>query len=204
MDRLQDETVSELIDRARAGDREALSRLLSAYVGYLRQAAQHAEDQHRPQPLADGSDVVQDTLLEAFRDFGQFAGHNGAELKAWLRHVLLHNLLDEAKQRCAAKRSSQRQLYLEEIGWPNVPLEQLCTTEDSTPSAIVRQHETEAVLLRAIDRLPPDYRFVLSLRHFGGMSVPQISDLMGRSEAAVRSLWTRALQRLASALPKQP
>ena len=201
MDRPRDEAVSEVIAKARAGDREALGRLLVAYTSYLRQTAQHRLHPHKPDE-PDSSDVVQDTLLEAFRDFGQFAGQGETDLKAWLRHVLVHNLMDDVKHRCAAKRSLHRQRYLEEIGWPNLPRDQLSTTEDSTPSAIARHHETEAALVSAIDRLPPNYRFVVALRQFGAMSFPQISTLMGRSEASVRKLWLRSLQRLADALQR--
>jgi len=55
-----------------------------------------------------------------------------------------------------------------------------------------------------LQRLPPDYRRVLQLRYWGGMSFIAMAPELGRSPEAVRKLWYRALERLQSELAKTP
>ena len=50
--------------------------------------------------------------------------------------------------------------------------------------------------LRALARLPEDYRRVIALRYEQGQSFADIGQAMGRSSEAVRKLWFRAIERL--------
>src|SRR4051794_10994037 len=52
----------------------------------------------------DPSDIVQQTLLEALRDWPKFRGRSEAELAAWLRQVLTHVLLHEVRRFGGAQR----------------------------------------------------------------------------------------------------
>src|SRR5262245_39307199 len=73
-----------LIARARAGDSEALGRLLESYRNYLRMLSRSLIGQTLRLRL-DSSDLIQETFLEAHRDFPKFAGTGEPELAAWLR-----------------------------------------------------------------------------------------------------------------------
>jgi RNA polymerase sigma-70 factor (ECF subfamily) len=69
----RDGEVADLLTRARNGDSAALDRLFEMcrnYVGLVARA--HVES--RLQAKVDASDLVQQTLLEAYRDFGRFHG----------------------------------------------------------------------------------------------------------------------------------
>src|SRR6266851_3843196 len=59
------------------------------------------------------SDVVQQTLLEAFRQRGQFRGRGDAELAAWLRQMLVHNVADAWRALGRAKRDMALERSLE-------------------------------------------------------------------------------------------
>src|SRR5215472_18934808 len=101
---------------ARAGSREALGQALEAFRGYLLLLAQEDLD---PELRAKGgaSDLVQDTFLEAQRDFGQFHGASVDELRAWLRRLLLNNMANFTRQyRERAKREVRREVPLEAGG----------------------------------------------------------------------------------------
>ena len=76
-----------LIDRAKAGENEALGELLAAYRRYLRLLAGMQIDR-RLQGKADASDLVQETCLEAHRHFEMFRGQSEGEFAAWLRTIL--------------------------------------------------------------------------------------------------------------------
>src|SRR5271166_2506287 len=99
-----DPTASQLA-AARSGSRQALGALLEACRGYLLLVARQELD---PPLLAKGgaSDLVQQTFLEAHRDFARFHGKSEEELLAWLRQLLLHNLADFTRRyREVAKRA---------------------------------------------------------------------------------------------------
>jgi len=76
---------------ARAGSPEALGAALEAHRRYLLLVA---EKELAPELRAKGgaSDLVQETFIEAQRDFGHFRGNSANEFRGWLRRILLHNL----------------------------------------------------------------------------------------------------------------
>src|ERR1700752_4820512 len=76
---------------APAGSNEALGRALGACRNSLLLVAQHHLGAD-VQAKGGASDLVQETFLEAQRDFGQFRGTSEEELLAWLRQMLLHNV----------------------------------------------------------------------------------------------------------------
>jgi hypothetical protein len=81
-----------LIDRARRDEPGALDRLLDSYRNYLRLLARTGLDASL-QGKADPSDLVQDALLRASQNFGQFRGASDAELAGW---SLLERLQSDA------------------------------------------------------------------------------------------------------------
>ena len=59
----------------------------------------------------DASDLVQETMLEAFRDFERFGGQNEQEWLAWLKRILAHNAADFVRRyRGTAKRQARREV----------------------------------------------------------------------------------------------
>src|SRR5262249_62211948 len=91
---------------ARAGSQEALGRLLEACHGYLLMVAR----QELPADLqakGGASDLLQETLMDACRDFAQFRGDTEAELLGWLRQILRNNLAHfNRRYRDTAKRQT--------------------------------------------------------------------------------------------------
>jgi RNA polymerase sigma-70 factor (ECF subfamily) len=66
----------------------------------------------------------------------------------------------------------------------------------STPSQHVSRREQAVLLADALDRLPPDYREVIILRHLETLPFGDVAARMGRSEDSVQKLWVRALASL--------
>ena len=60
----------------------------------------------------DASDIVQQTLMDAFAKREQFRGSSEAELTAWLREILKHNLLDVLRREQCEKRDIRREQLL--------------------------------------------------------------------------------------------
>ena len=181
-----------LLARARDGDEQARGQLLEEYREYLRLLARArvGRDLHT---RLDPSDLVQDALLEAHRDFRQFLGQTEVELTAWLRRILVRNLADQLKHHQSQKRDLGREQPLE------VLVEQAheaLAAPLSTPSAQAARREQAVVLANALARLPDDYREIITRRHIEGQSFEEIALAMGRSSGAARMLWMRALERL--------
>jgi len=181
-----------LLTQARAGNQDALGRVLEGYRDYLRLLARARVGQDLRVRL-DPSDLVQETLLEAQRDFRQFVGGSEAELAVWLRRILARNLADQLKYHQSQKRDIGREQPLDVL---IEQAHQALASPLSTPSKAASHREQAVVMANALARLPEDYREVVTLRHVEGRSFDEIGEHMNRSSGAVRMLWMRALERL--------
>jgi RNA polymerase sigma-70 factor (ECF subfamily) len=185
-----------LLARARDGDVTALGQLLELYRNYLRILARTQADGALRARL-DPSDLVQETLLEAYRDFPRFAGGTEKELMAWLRRILVRNLADQIKRHKTQGRDSKRQESLEGLlERSSAEAQEALARDISTPSVRALRREQAVLLADALAQLPPDYREVILLRNLQKLPFDAIAGRMNRSSGAVRMLWARALERL--------
>lgn len=180
---------------AQAGSKEALGQMLDACRGYLLLIAGQELD---PGLRAKGgaSDLVQETLLDAFRDFSHFHGGTEQELLAWLRRLLLNNLSNFSRRyRDTAKRQTAAEVPLQG-GDSSSNWAETLVGGDSTPSAHAMADEQVQALQKALERLPDEYRQVILLRYREELPFEEIGRLMGRSSNAAEKLWLRAIERL--------
>jgi RNA polymerase sigma-70 factor (ECF subfamily) len=199
-------TPEQLLARARRERGEHLGTLLDLYRNYLHLLARTQIDLHL-QGRIDPSDLVQETMLEAYRDFGQFRGGTEAELLAWLRRILVHNLARVVEKHVKArKRDARREVPLHrlvaEMEQSSERVDAALVSQTSSPSAQARR-EQAAVLADQLARLKPAYRDVIVLRNLEGLAFEEVARRMGRTAGAVRMLWLRALDRLKQLLAEQ-
>lgn len=189
--------ICELLDRARRGAPDAIGRIFEAARSHLIDLADRelpADVRGRVGP----SDVVQETAVDMHRDFGQFTGRTVEECYAWLREILRHNLVDVIRRhRDAQKREAAREVNLKAARGPG---DRSLVVRNRLPEGSAIRREEAAALKETMARLPEDYRRVLELRYWGGLSFVAIAPELGRSPEAVRKLWYRALERLQSEL----
>jgi RNA polymerase sigma-70 factor (ECF subfamily) len=184
-----------LMAAARAGSREALGRALEACRRYLLRVA---EGELGPDLKSKGgaSDLVQETFLEAQRDFARFDGSSDEELRAWLRQVLLNNVgAFTRRYRHTGKREVAREVGLGADG-SSFGVEQALAGSSLSPSGAAIQHEQALALRRAVDRLPEECRRVVILRFEDGLSFEELGQITDRSADAARKVWSRAMERL--------
>jgi RNA polymerase sigma-70 factor (ECF subfamily) len=149
----------------------------------------------RLQAKGGASDVVQETFLEAQRDFSEFAGDSEQELLAWLRHRLRFRLAKFGRSfRQTVKRAVGREVSLDG-GALSISQVQL-VADQSSPSARAMIDVRDRLLERAMERLPDDHRRVIHLRYREGLSFEQIGEDMGRTPNSARKLWARAIEQL--------
>jgi RNA polymerase sigma-70 factor (ECF subfamily) len=187
---------------ARAGSREALGQALEACRHYLLAVAGEELDPHL-QSKGGASDLVQQTFLEAQKDFGQFHGGTEEELLAWLRRLLQNNIADFTRRyRDTGKRQAGREVALQ-AETPSGAGPRLAT-DTPTPSQHLMAQERSEQLRCALERLPEEYRRVITLRYQEERSFEDIGRLMERTPNGARKLWLRAVERLQQELEAPP
>jgi RNA polymerase sigma-70 factor, ECF subfamily len=194
----------ELLQAARAGDRQALGGLLELYRNYLRLLAR-LQVGRRLRGKADPSDLVQEAFLAAQRTFAQFRGQSEGELVDWLRQILASKLADLARRYLGTARRDvrlERQLA-DDLDHSSRILGAAALAPGSTPSRLVARREQAVLLADAIKCLPADYAEVIILRHLEGLPLAEVASRMGRSVDSVKKLWVRGIARLRGSLAGQ-
>lgn len=182
----------QLIEDARCGCDLALGAIITHLRGYLLSVAN--------QNIATGlqakfgaSDVVQQSFIEAGEAFESFQGKTEAEVRRWLKQIVMHNLID-ASRRYTATQSRNAEREIPAASFSN--WDELNCGRTGTASWLVSRQETDLELMEAVQSLPPRQREVVEKRHRWGQSYQQIAMDLEISEPAARNLWCRALQNL--------
>ncbi|MFO0974077.1 MAG: RNA polymerase sigma factor [Phycisphaerae bacterium] len=187
------------MDRAVAGDEEALSQLLGQHGPAVR-AQVSASMGAKWQSVLDADDVMQVTYLEAFLRIDRFQSRGEDAFPAWLAQIARNNLRDaldelsrlkrpQPENRIIASGEDSAVALLDKIG---------CTT--TTPSRHTGKREVQQAVEDAVDRLPEDYAAVIRMYDLQGQNAADVARAMGRTEGAVFMLRARAHDRLRESL----
>lgn len=186
--------ITPLLAQAREGSAAALGTLLEAVRAHLLLHAEHELPAVLRAKIGP-SDIVQETAIDAHRDFLSFRGTTPEELYAWLRSILHNNVRDavrrfEMSQKRAVKREESIDVVVDRKGVS------VFRSRGSPPEHSAIRREDAARVSQVLGRLPADYQMTLRLRYWEGLTFPQIAEQLGRSDEAVRKLWYRALAAL--------
>ena len=136
---------------------------------------------------AEADDLVQETLLRAFRFYHTFTPGTGA--KAWLFTILRNTFYT----RC--ERASRRTEVENEA---KCDIHTLAVVD--TPDALVATHETRQRVREAVSQLPEAYREAVRLADLEGYSYREVATALGCAEGTVMSRLSRGRKRLADLL----
>jgi len=193
--------IRDLLAAARRGEPDAIGQIFEAARSRLLQIAARELPADVRVKIAP-SDIVQETAVDAQRDFTQFNGTSPEALFAWLRGILRNNVVDAVRRyRDALKRNATLEISLATVSAQQAG-EILPTLSHPADGSAIRREEA-AMLNAVMARLPADYRRVLELRYWQGMSFVDMAPHLGRSPEAARKLWYRALECLQSELAGQ-
>ena len=138
---------------------------------------------------ADAEDLVQDTLLRAYRAIDSF---DGAHPRAWLLTIM---------RRAEINRNRRRRPDL--LDDPDAQTEALSDDGAGSPEALVVGATFDAVVGEALDALPDKFREVVELVDINGLSYAEAAELIGVPVGTVMSRLhrsrTRIRKRLAAA-----
>lgn len=196
-----DDRAPDLLSRARAGDRDALSALLAAHAPALRRKVRIPAAYRR---ALDPDDVLQVTYVEAFLRIGECRAGDERAFLAWLGAIVGHNLTDAIRELGRRKRPDPRRALATDErpdGGPDRRLEALLEWS-RTPSRDAAQREAVAELERALSALPEDYETVVRLFDIEGRSAGEVARRMGRSKGAIHMIRLRARDRLRAVLAR--
>ena len=189
-------TPGELLDQALRGDADALGRLLEAQRAVLHRLAER-QLEGRIAVRVDASDILQQTFLEAYRGFPQFAGRDMRELAAWLRSILDHKIAGAIRDHALLqKRDVGRERSMDDSHGGGAPLKQGLDANLTTPSQKAIRGEQADRLEQALAALPDDQREAVRLRHLEGLALADIASRLGRSPAATAGLIKRGMKAL--------
>jgi len=135
----------------------------------------------------ESEDVLQSVALEAFKALPRFRPHGPGSLRHYLHKMVVNKIRDRADYFSAQKRAGTVPLSDEE-------LERLPGHGGQVPEYYdgARFEELE----RNLERLPPEMERVLILRRVDGLSSKETARVLGKSDDAVRKLYSRAIARL--------
>ncbi len=193
--------IDELLSHAKDGDTGAIGTLLEVHRGYLTLLAQVRFDDRLKSRLSP-SDIVQETMMDAYRDFERFRGTSDSEFRGWIRQILIHNLASVVEKHVlAAKRDVRRQVSLRQrldnsVNQSASGLEAFLADPEASVVGNICHQEQLTQLADALTELPEDYREVIVQRHLEGKSFNEVAESMGRTSSATRMLWLRAVSKL--------
>jgi RNA polymerase sigma-70 factor (TIGR02960 family) len=197
---------TDALERARAGDDQAFGEVTAPYLVELRLHCYRILGS-----VQDAEDVLQETLLAAWRGIGQYEGR--AAVRTWLYRIATNRCLNALRDSSRRPRPEPPEPPFEpprptrrgEPVWlqpyPDALLDGLPDAAVG-PDAVYEAKETIALaFVVAVQHLPPRQRAVLLLRDALGFRSPEVADLLDTSEASVNSALQRARATMTALLP---
>jgi RNA polymerase sigma-70 factor (ECF subfamily) len=177
------ESTSSLIDRTKSGDRKAVDILFERYLPRLRRWASGRLPRWA-RDMTDTHDLVQETLLQTFRNIEGFERRGELALQAYLRQAVSNRVRDELRRH--ARRPGMETLASGHADEGVSPLDAAIGSEAA------ERYEA------ALERLKPEERELIVARVEMGYTYQELADAVGKpTPEAARKASERALVRLA-------
>jgi RNA polymerase sigma-70 factor (ECF subfamily) len=182
---------ASLIRAAQQGDQNAFEQLVRAHdEGVLRLAFSLLRS------AEDARDVYQEAFLRVYRNLHRFRFDSSFE--TWLYRIVTNLCLDQLRKRKVRREESP--IVETGNGSRNV-LEELCERRPETdPQRRLLSREIHQRLGAALEDLTDRERLVFELRHYHGMRLRAIGEVLGTTEEAAKNCLFRATQKLRAAL----
>jgi len=190
----------QLVALAKEGDETALNQLCKVYGERVRWIVRLRMGEELRSKL-ESMDLVQDVLLSALKDLRDFRYQDEGDFLRWLSRIAENRLRDNIDKLHADKRDIRREVRLDNYGLrtDGRSFGGSGPVDATTPSVIMSRKEELDELARAIEELKPEYKEVIVLTKIEGLSYKEISNRLGKSDEAVRKLFTRAMAALTTA-----
>lgn len=185
-----DDTV--LIREAQAGNRAAFEELVRQYDRAVLRLALHMTGSE-----ADAQDIYQEAFLKAYRNLGSFRFE--CSFYTWIYRIVSNLCLDHLRKRNVRKEEAP--VTYDNDGEEYNLLEQ---TPDGRPGANperdLMRRELASKIAKSLEKLTPRERMVFELKHYHGMKLRTVGEILHTTEETAKNTLFRATQKLRVAL----
>jgi RNA polymerase sigma-70 factor (ECF subfamily) len=141
-------------------------------------------------------DISSETFLKAYSSIGKFVW-KGISLSSWLFRIATNEINSHYRK--------QRRPYLDLLDvrsrfFAEYPDPASLDAEKLEVERHMAEHLVFVEVQKIVQKMPPKYQAVLSLRFFEGKSILEIAEIVGRKEGTVKSLLSRGLAKVRSSL----
>lgn len=197
------EQTEQLLDGVRAGDEDAVNRLMDRHRVAVRRLVQMRLDNAVARRV-DASDVVQDVLFEASRRLEDYIQSPSMPFHLWLRQLARDRIIDmHRRHRVAKRRSVDREQHVSNVASDNqsaADLMALLKDTELTPAAASLRREMEQRFLLALNELNDDDREIIMMRHFEHLGNGEVAEALNLSAPAAGMRYLRAIRKLRQSL----
>jgi RNA polymerase sigma-70 factor (ECF subfamily) len=180
-----------LIRAAQRGDADAFESLVRSYDQNVLRIAMNLL--RSPE---DARDVYQEAFLRVYRNLGSF--RFDCSFHTWLYRIVTNICLDYLRKRKVRREESNV------VETPEGPMDRMENFPEDGPGGDPERHAWNTQLHEKIDRalteLSPRERMVFELRHYQGLRLRNIGEMLGTSEEAAKNCLFRATQKMRSVL----
>ena len=193
-------TDSEAIQHVRSGDMDGLRVLYDRHRGRIYQlGCRYLSD------AAEAEDLVQQVFIKVYENAAKFRGD--AQVSTWLYRIAVNAALERQRKRRTVgiddvhplgpdALASTANLEAEErSGWGRRPA-MAGADFDADPQLAAERRAVQGRLHEALEELSPTQRLAFVLRHWEGMSIREIAEVLGAAEGTVKSHLFRATRTL--------
>ncbi|HBY60432.1 MAG TPA: RNA polymerase subunit sigma-24 [Solibacterales bacterium] len=184
-----DETA--LIRAAQQGDQEAFEQLVRSYDQNVLRLAMNLL-----RSAEDAYDVYQEAFLRVYKNLGNF--RFDCSFHTWLYRIVTNLCLDHLRKRKVRKEESTV------VETSEGPLDRMTTVPeervDGDPQRKLLSHQLRDRIQNVLGELTPRERMVFEMRHYQGMRLRAIGDVLGTTEEAAKNCLFRATQKMRAAL----
>jgi RNA polymerase sigma-70 factor (ECF subfamily) len=201
----EDESTEALIQRIVQGDQSASQLLLARHRDRLKNMVAVRMDR-RLLPRLDPSDVVQETLAEAWQQLADYVQHRPIPFYPWLRQLAWQRLIAHHRRHVKAQKRSVKKEQHDTMRLPDQSELQLANRlafSGTSPSGKLMRKELRLLVKKALRRLSEQDRELLVLKYLECLSTVEIAAVLGTTEAAVKMRHLRAMQRLRETLDRE-
>ena len=189
-DRRIDDTM--LIREAQRGNRAAFEELVRHYDQAVLRLALHLTGTEH-----DAQDVYQDAFLKAYKNIGSFRFE--CSFYTWIYRIVTNLCLDHLRKRQVRKEDSS--VIADSDGETYDLLDQVADQRSgASPEKDLMRRELGGRIARALDKLTPRERMVFEMKHYQGLKLRTIGEILNTTEETAKNTLFRGTQKLRAAL----
>jgi RNA polymerase sigma-70 factor (ECF subfamily) len=183
---------AELIREAQRGNHAAFEELVRQYDGPVLRLAYHMTRSEQ-----DAQDIYQEAFLKAYRNIGNFRFE--CSFYTWIYRIVTNLCLDHLRKRQVRKEDSG--VVTDSDGESFDTLDQVADVRSgASPEKDLMRRELGRRIAKALQKLTPRERMVFEMKHYQGLKLRTIGEILNTTEETAKNTLFRGTQKLRAAL----